>query len=457
VSIPRLPAIVGRDHLLQPVHGDPQPRSVAVRPSLWSRWLWGCLAVAQLVLDLVLAVPYLLVVSLLVIGAALVPVLFVGVPILALALLLAMALGPFERARLQAFTGAVVAPRRPRPRSASAGRWQLWLRDSRPWRAALHLLAISLWGMLAGTITVVLAAVALALVTEPLYQAALPGGMVTMPWNRQIEANWGFALLGLFMVTVVPLVAHDAVRLDVLLVRSQLGEGRSAEVERLEARVETLTHSREATVDSVEGERRRIERDLHDGPQQRLVAIAMDLGMARAKLDVDPDGARELIDKAHQASKDAVTELRQVARGIHPPVLTDRGLDAALSALAARSAVPVTVRVDLPRRPTPTTEAIAYFCVSEALTNVAKHAGASQVTVDVGLAEGNLVAVVADDGCGGADPDLGTGLSGLRQRAAAVDGVVDLESPPGGGTRLTVRLPMSPDRPTDEPPDRSQS
>jgi signal transduction histidine kinase len=170
----------------------------------------------------------------------------------------------------------------------------------------------------------------------------------------------------------------------------------------------------------------------------------MDLGMARERLDRDPAGAQQLVDHAHAAAKEAITEMRQVARGIHPPVLTDRGLDAALSALAAGSPVPVQVSVDLPRRPAPTLEAIAYFCVSEALTNVAKHAGARHAWADVREGAGALVVTVRDDGHGGADLTGGTGLVGLRQRAAAVDGTLDVSSPPGGPTVVTVSLPFTP-------------
>jgi signal transduction histidine kinase len=237
-------------------------------------------------------------------------------------------------------------------------------------------------------------------------------------------------------------VARGLVGVDVALARSLIGPRPDAErVAELTQRVETLHRTREMTVDSVELERRRIERDLHDGPQQRLVALAMDLGMAQTKLDDDPEAARALLAKAHSAAKEAIVEMRQVARGIHPPVLTDRGLDAALSALAARAPVPVQIRVDLPRRPSPTIESIAYFCVSEALTNIAKHSGAAHATVDVtGSAEGVHV-VVTDDGRGGADPTGGTGLSGLRQRLAAVDGTLTIDSPPGAGTRLMMTLP----------------
>ncbi|MEJ2579026.1 MAG: sensor histidine kinase [Kineosporiaceae bacterium] len=196
-------------------------------------------------------------------------------------------------------------------------------------------------------------------------------------------------------------------------------------------------------MDSVELERRRIERDLHDGPQQRLVAIAMDLGMARERLHRDPDDVGELLDKAHAAAKEAIVEMRQVARGIHPPVLTDRGLDAALSALAARSPVPVDVHVGVGTRPSATVEAIAYFCVSEALTNVAKHSGATRATVEVTGSAGWLTVTVSDDGRGGADPGRGTGLVGLRDRVAAVDGTLAVSSPRGGPTVLTITLPAT--------------
>jgi signal transduction histidine kinase len=252
-------------------------------------------------------------------------------------------------------------------------------------------------------------------------------------------------VLGVLGVAVVPLLAQAMVKVDILLARRLLGSGRREQVEQLTERVDTLTQTREAAVDSAEVERRRIERDLHDGPQQRLVAIAMDLGMAQERIDRDPSGARELLDKAHAASKEAITEMRMVARGIHPPILTDRGLDAALSALAARSPVPVTVRVDLPIRPSPTVEAIAYFCVSEALTNVAKHAHAGSARVDVHasgtVANSGLQIQIQDDGVGGADPARGTGLHGLADRVRAIDGSLTVHSPIGGPTLLTIDLP----------------
>jgi signal transduction histidine kinase len=412
-------------------------------------WLWGWLAISQLVFDLLLAGPYLVVAVLLVVGISLIPALGIGVPITVALLALAFGLGAFERARVQAFTGVRIG--RPAPPSANRPWWQRYAFDGRPWRAMAHLAVVSLWGLMVGSVTLVLVSLAVALAALPVYAGALPDGRVGFWFGASLATGWWLFAVGVSGLVLLPLVARGLVTVDVVLARWLLGPSRGEQVQVLAERVETLTQTREDTVDSVELERRRIERDLHDGPQQRLVAIAMDLGMARTKLDSDPDGARGLLDKAHAASKEAIVEMRQVARGIHPPVLTDRGLDAALSALAARSPVPVTVRIELARRPSPTLEAIAYFCVSEALTNVAKHSRARAASVEVRqvgpvgpvgpVGEGALVVQVRDDGVGGADPQLGTGLVGLRQRVAAVDGTIDVASPVGGPTVVTVRLP----------------
>jgi signal transduction histidine kinase len=402
-------------------------------------WLWGWMAIVQLVLDLLLAGFYIALGVTLVVGVASIPALLVGVPITILALLTAMVVAVFERARVRAFTGVhVPAPHPPRPDQPA---WRRFLLDGRPWKASAHALVIAVWGLFAGTVMTVLVCLALALALLPLYRPALPNAELSLFGAGSTPASWWWALLGLFALLVLPLVARGLVWVDVALARALLGAGRNEQVQALSQRVETLTQTRVETVDSVEVERRRIERDLHDGPQQRLVAIAMDLGMARERMERDPESARELLDKAHSASKEAITEMRQVARGIHPPVLTDRGLDAALSALAARSPVPVSITVDLPRRPSPTVEAIAYFCVSEALTNVAKHARAHTARVDVRRQDGDLVVRVGDDGQGGAHLTGGTGLIGLRQRVAAVDGTLTIDSPPGGPTLITVTLP----------------
>src|SRR5262249_24250053 len=198
----------------------------------------------------------------------------------------------------------------------------------------------------------------------------------------------------------------------------------------LRARIGELELSRARVVDSAEAERRRIERDLHDGAQQRLVALAMDLGRARARFADDPEAARAIVDQAHAEAKEALVELRNLVRGVHPPVLTDRGLAAALSGLAALSPVPVSVRVDAAPRPPASVEAIAYFVVAEALTNVAKHARATRAVVSVDRRGDALSVVIRDDGIGGADL-RGLGLSGLADRVSGVDGRLTVDSPAG--------------------------
>jgi signal transduction histidine kinase len=402
-------------------------------------WLWGWLAIAQFVTGLLLAGFYLALVSVLIVGVSIVPVFGVGIPLTAGCLLAAMGLAAFEQVRVEAFTGVHI--RRPTPPQRTGPAWRRYLLDARPWRATIYLTLIAVWGLVVGTVTLVLTSVSIALATLPLYASHLPRHHVSLLFGPGVDVSWWLALIGWAGIAVVPLVARGLVTVDVSLARWLLGPSREEQVVALSQRVQTLTLTREATVDSVELERRRIERDLHDGPQQRLVAIAMDLGMARAKLDKDPSGARELLDRAHASAKEAITEMRQVARGIHPPVLTDRGLDAALSALAARSPIPVTVTVKVAPRPQPTVEAIAYFCVSEALTNVAKHSRARSAEVDVRRDDGAVLITVTDDGVGGADPTRGTGLVGLRDRVAAVDGMITVSSPTGGPTVLTVRLP----------------
>jgi len=202
-------------------------------------------------------------------------------------------------------------------------------------------------------------------------------------------------------------------------------------------------------VDDAAAALRQVERDLHDGAQVRLAALAMGLGMAREKLgddgqpldDTQVARIRDLVDSAHRSAKEALIELRDLARGIHPPVL-DAGLADALATLAARSVIPVEVTTDIGERPTPAIETIAYFCAAELLANAAKHSGANLVAVDVTQRGETLRLRVTDDGAGGADPALGSGLPGLEQRVRTVDGSFGLTSPPGGPTVVTVDLPL---------------
>jgi signal transduction histidine kinase len=212
--------------------------------------------------------------------------------------------------------------------------------------------------------------------------------------------------------------------------------------ELLTERIEVLETTRAGAVDVQETDLRRIERDLHDGAQARLVALGMNLGMAEQKFANDPEAARELVAEARVGIEVALKELRDLARGIHPPVLTDRGLGAAIDALVDHSALPVDVMVAAGPRPAPAVETAAYFVAAEALTNAAKHANATQVTIRVSRERGRLVLEVGDDGAGGADP-VGGGLSGLRRRVEALDGTLTVTSPPGGPTLVRAELPCA--------------
>jgi len=242
---------------------------------------------------------------------------------------------------------------------------------------------------------------------------------------------------GLALLFIAPWSTSVISELDILAARKLLGPSRADE---LEHQVEHLTQTRAGVVDAADAERRRLERDLHDGTQQRLVSLAINLGMARAQAGTAEE-AKQAIAEAHEEAKAALAELRDLIRGLHPAVLEDRGLDAALSGVAARMPIPVRLTVDLPRRPAPVIEAVAYFVVSEGLANIAKHAQATEAAVFVQRAGDRLHVIVTDDGAGGADPDRGTGLVGLARRAASVDGTFEIDSPPGGPTLITVDLP----------------
>jgi signal transduction histidine kinase len=244
------------------------------------------------------------------------------------------------------------------------------------------------------------------------------------------------SLVGLLLLFLTPWVVRGLATANRAIVRGMLGRD-------VTERVRALTASRTAAVDLAAEDRRRIERDLHDGVQQRLVTLAMDLGRAKEKLDTDPARAKELVGEAHEEAKRAITEVRDLARGIHPAVLTDRGLDAALSALAVRSPIPIEVNVDIAERPPASVEAAAYFVVSEALANVAKHANATRASVTVRRSGDRLTIQVQDDGAGGAEVTEGSGLAGLRDRVGALDGELDLLSPAGGPTVLMVEIPCA--------------
>jgi signal transduction histidine kinase len=243
--------------------------------------------------------------------------------------------------------------------------------------------------------------------------------------------------VGVLLIPVCGLLVRGITRLELAAMVPLLRPPRGEE---LAERVDVLTSTRAGAVDAQAAELQRIERDLHDGAQARLVALAMSLGMAEEKLDSDPAQARELLAEARGEARTALIELRDLARGIHPPILADRGLEAAITSIAARSPLAVTVEADLPTRPPAAVEAAAYFVVAEALANATKHSGARAVLVRLGLRDDALVAEVADDGRGGADP-RSSGLLGLRRRVEALDGTLSVVSPAGGGTTLHAELP----------------
>ncbi len=254
-----------------------------------------------------------------------------------------------------------------------------------------------------------------------------------------IPTNVWLTLGGLVLLAAAPRLTAAVAALDSRAARALLGPSRTEE---LEHQVQHLTQTRTGAVDAADAERRRLERDLHDGTQQRLVSLAMNLGLARVQART-AEQAQQALAEAHEDAKTALAELRNLIRGLHPAVLEDRGLDAALPGIAARMPIPVRLTVDLPRRPAATIEAVAYFVVSESLTNITKHARASQAEVVVQRAGDRLHIIVSDDGVGGADPARGTGLAGLAKRAAAVDGTFEIASPPGGPTLITVDLPCA--------------
>jgi signal transduction histidine kinase len=261
------------------------------------------------------------------------------------------------------------------------------------------------------------------------------------PGDNEIKKGAAIALtfVGVIGLFIAPWLTSGVRVVDKRAARALLGPSRADE---LEYRVEQLTETRAGVVDAADAERRRLERDLHDGTQQRLVSLAINLGMARAQAGT-ADDAKQAIAEAHEEAKAALAELRDLIRGLHPAVLEDRGLDAALSGIAARMPIPVRLTVDLPRRPAPVVEAVAYFVVSEGLANIVKHAQATEAAIFVQRAGDRLHVIVTDDGVGGADAARGTGLAGLARRAASVDGTFEIDSPPGGPTLLTVDLPCN--------------
>ena len=410
-------------------------------PRAWSQALYLTGAIPVLAV-----VPLLLVVA----GLAIKPRWVLPLVALVVALLAVPLLSKIHRHRLRATAGVVIEPQPFMPNGLNVAGIREAIRSPITWRQlgyhfmvapALAVAAATAFAMwLAGVLYALVYTYAWTLPARALLargQSEGPPGH--LPPMSSIPMDVYLAVGGLALLMAAPWLTAGVAALDVRAAQALLGPSRAEE---LEHRVERLTQTRAGVVDAADAERRRLERNLHDGTQQRLVSLAMNLGMAKAQTSTVEE-AHQAIAEAHLETKEALAELRNLIRGLHPPVLEDRGLDAALSGVAARMPIPVKLTVNVPRRPSPTIEAVAYFVVSEGLTNITKHSQASQAEVFVEQAGDRLHIIVTDDGVGGADPDRGTGLAGLARRAESVDGTLDITSPLGGPTLLSVDLPCT--------------
>ncbi|GLP70473.1 histidine kinase [Streptomyces sp. TUS-ST3] len=380
------------------------------------------------------------VVTLAVAGGALAAVL-VGLPLLVMLALSGVVVARMERWRLRLLDGDPLPD--PHRAPAATGLWA-WLttrlKEQATWRELGYTLLFAglLWPLdvLAVTVAVLVPA---SMAAAPLLMATVGDGREAKVLKQWTVTTWptafGVAVLGLLLLAsglyALGVVAGARAGLTRLLIASRDGE--------LDARVVELSRSRVRLVDAFEAERRRIERDLHDGAQQRLVALTMTLGLAR--LDAPPGPLADQLAKAHDEAGRALAELRELIQGIHPKVLADYGLAAAVADAADRSVVPVDVELAVPGRLDQAVESAAYFVVCEALANVAKHSGAGRAEVRGGHSRGRLLLEVRDDGRGGADASAGSGLTGLADRVSVLDGTLTLSSPPGGPTLLRVEFP----------------
>jgi signal transduction histidine kinase len=399
----------------------------------------------HVVLDLPMSiVAFTLTITLLSISLGLAVVLPVAVPFVWLLFVVARGIGRVERSRLNALLDLDLDD--PIPPFETHNPWRRFkarLTSKPRWKEIAYGLLSFPIGTTAFVITVGCWALSFALLLLPLYVKGLPDDTAHFHFFAvsQGSAALAAAIGGLIgLVAIAPWVTIIAGRIDAAVARWLLAPP-PANV--LVEQVQKAETGRAAAIDSAEAERRRIERDLHDGAQQRLVALAMDLGAAKERFDTDPDGAKALVTEAHEEAKAALKEIRDLVRGIHPVILEDRGLDAALSAVVARSPIPVELTVELAQRPSPSVESAAYFVVSEALTNIARHANATKAHVGIVQSGDRLIVEVRDDGVGGADPAGGSGLTGLADRVVSMGGTMDLLSPAGGPTTVLVELPCA--------------
>ncbi|MFG2039908.1 sensor histidine kinase [Dactylosporangium sp. NPDC048998] len=370
----------------------------------------------------------------------------VGVPVLVALALLGLPVAAVERRRLLLVDREPLAsPHRVPHRAGLRGWLGTRFREPATWRELAYtlLLAVLLPLELLVTVYAVVSPV-LVVLAWPLLANSPPDATVQgyPGWVIATEPQAWLALpIGLMLVVAAVYLLLATTGLHAALARALL----APREEELRARVIELTRSRARLVEAFDAERRRIERDLHDGAQQRLVVLTMTLGLARLELPEPggalPGSARDLVVRAHDEAKRALGELRELVHGIHPRVLADHGLPAAVEELADQLSIPVVVELPVPRRLPSAVEAAAYFVVREALANVVKHSGARHASVTGQLGSGTLVLTVRDDGVGGADPQRGTGIMGLADRVSTVNGRLVLTSPPGGPTTLTVEIP----------------
>ncbi|MGH8826701.1 MAG: sensor histidine kinase [Jiangellaceae bacterium] len=383
-------------------------------------------------------------------GIGLIPLALVGIPVLMLTLAIARGFAAFERVRIQAMEGRAVGPVYHRSATGTGfGRILSYLRDAQSWQEWAYSLVIFFVRTITWSFALVWVTGAVAGLTYPLW-----GWIITVTTNDEDNTTltellgWDAPAADLvlnFAFGVVFALTLPYVMRGLATVESKIGWLMlTNENAALRARAEELTRSRRAVVQAEADTLRRVERDIHDGPQQRLVRLTMDLQSAQRRLQDDPVAAAPLLDGALTQTQEALAELRALSRGIAPPILTDRGLAAALAAAAARCPVPTTVDVQLAgetRLPS-SVENAAYFVATESLTNVAKHSNASQCEVSVVRVGPSLYVQVSDDGLGGAHLGKGHGLAGLSDRLAGVDGTLTVSSPPGAGTVILAEIPV---------------
>jgi signal transduction histidine kinase len=362
----------------------------------------------------------------------------IGLPIALATIAASRAMADVERRRAALVLGRPVEARyRPPAGGRIPDRLRALFADRQTWKdLGWHLLLLPV-GTLGFGIAVVACLWTLFCLSVPVLFNLVPaatdfGGFAIDSWGL---AALAFAV-GILTLPLTAALVRGSAFATGALASTLLGPGNAE----LEERVEVLTETRAGAVHAAAAELQRIERDLHDGAQARLVALAMDLGMAEERFERDPDGARELVEKARGEAKQALAELRDLARGMRPALLAERGLPEAVRALASRSALPTTVTVDVGGRVAPAVEAAAYFVVAEALTNAAKHSGATRLAVRVAREGDRLAVEVSDDGRGGADA-RGGGLDGLRKRVEALDGSLRVASPLGGPTLVRAEVP----------------